>query len=174
MVQLHVCILKSGVEWLSKKRQWNFWTKCYVVSWPYIEIKLFLYRFKSLVCTQMTCQNQVNVLAVFFFFWFAKYFAHDEHAFIGQSEMFFLRILPEVSDPWCWPKGSQPLRTRLGAVCNWVKCAFVLGHFSIPENNSKNSLSKSIAQQARFTVEIETENSLSWLISRKRFKRTPH
>ena len=76
----------------------------------------------------------------FFFFWFAKYFAHDEHAFIGQSEMFFLRILPEVSDPWCWPKGSQPLRTRLGAVCNWVKWAFVLGHFSIPENNSKEFL----------------------------------
>ena len=69
------------------------------------------------------------------FFWFAKYFAHDEHAFIGQSEMFFLRILPEVSDPWCWPKG-----TRLGAVCNWVKWAFVLGHFSIPENNSKEFL----------------------------------
>ena len=35
------------------------------------------------------------------FFLFAKYFAHDEHAFIGQSEMLFLRILPEVSDPWC-------------------------------------------------------------------------
>ena len=25
----------------------------------------------------------------------------------------FFLILPEVSDPWCWPKGSQPLGTRL-------------------------------------------------------------
>ena len=38
------------------------------------------------MCAQMTCQNEINVLTVF---WLAKKFECDENDFIGQSEIFF-------------------------------------------------------------------------------------
>ena len=38
------------------------------------------------MCTQITCQNEINVLTVF---WLVKKFACDENDFIDQSEFFF-------------------------------------------------------------------------------------
>ena len=59
-------VLKSGSERLSITRQKKFLTKCRcgVVFWNYIEINFFLNGRIKLVCTQMTCQNQINVLTV--------------------------------------------------------------------------------------------------------------
>ena len=61
----------------------------------------------------MTCQNQINELTVF---WLAKKFAGDELDFIGQSEMIFFRILPEVSDPF-----SLGLTKRIAASGNEIE-----------------------------------------------------
>ena len=59
-------VLKSGIERLSITRQKKFLTKCRcgVVFWNYNEINFFLNGRIKLVCTQMTCQNQINVLTV--------------------------------------------------------------------------------------------------------------
>ena len=45
------------------------------------------------MCTQVACQNQINVLTVF---WLAKKFACDEYDFIGQSEMVFYRFFQRL------------------------------------------------------------------------------
>ena len=68
------------------------------------------------MCTQVACQNQINVLTVF---GLAKKFACDEYDFIGQSEVVFLRILPEVSDPRRCIEGSRPLGTRLLTILSY-------------------------------------------------------
>ena len=72
-------VLKSGIERLSITRQKKFLTKCRcgVVFWNYIEINFFLNGRIKLVCTQMTCQNQINVLTV------------CRNTCFGQSDMIF-------------------------------------------------------------------------------------
>ena len=51
------------------------------------------------MCTQVACQNQINVLNVFLL---AKKFVCDEYDFIGQSEMvfygFFQRLVIPVAE----------------------------------------------------------------------------
>ena len=48
------------------------------------------------MCTQVACQNQINVLTVF---WLAKKFACDEYDFIGQSEMVFYGFFQRLVIP---------------------------------------------------------------------------
>ena len=66
--------------------------------------------FRGVLCTQMTCQNQINLLAVFLIW---KGYLHMMNTFIGQSEMFFFRFFQRLVILGAVPKGSQPLRTRL-------------------------------------------------------------
>ena len=117
-------VLKSGIERLSITRQKKFLTKCRcgVVFWNYIEINFFLNGRIKLVCTQMTCQNQINVLTVCMIgkvicIWWIR--------FSANQICFFFRILREVSDPWWWTKGSQLLGTRLAwpRTRGWCACA---------------------------------------------------
>ena len=105
-------VLKSGIERLSITRQKKFLTKCRcgVVFWNYIEINFFLSGRIKLVCTQMTCQNQINVLTVCII---GKVICIWGIRFSANQIWFFFRILREVSDPWWWTKGSQLLGTRL-------------------------------------------------------------
>ena len=48
------------------------------------------------MCTQVACQNQINVLTVFLL---AKKFACDEYDFIGQSEMVFYGFFQRLVIP---------------------------------------------------------------------------
>ena len=117
-------VLKSGIERLSITRQKKFLTKCRcgVVFWNYIEINFFLNGRIKLVCTQMTCQNQINVLTVCMIgkvicIWWIR--------FSANQICFFFRIRREVCDPWWWTKGSQLLGTRLAwpRTRGWCACA---------------------------------------------------
>ena len=66
--------------------------------------------FRGVLCTQMTCQNQINLLAVFSIW---KGYLHMMNMFIGQSEMVFFRFFQKLVILGAVPKGSQPLGTRL-------------------------------------------------------------
>ena len=60
-----------------------------------------------LMCTQRTCQNQIKVLTVFDL----QINLHVMNRFLSTNQRWFFRIRLEVNDPWCRPKGSQPLGT---------------------------------------------------------------
>ena len=136
-------VLKSGIERLSITRQKKFLTKCRcgVVFWNYIEINFFLNGRIKLVCTQMTCQNQINVLTVCMIgkvicIWWIR--------FSANQICFFFRILREVCDPWWWTKGSQLLGTRLAwpRTRGWCACADIRsdadsGWYHINQNTTK-------------------------------------
>ena len=83
-------VLKSGIERLSITRQRKLLTKCRcgVVFWNKIEINFFLNGRIKLVCTQMTCQNQINVLTVCMI---SKVICIKimRNMFFGQSDMYF-------------------------------------------------------------------------------------
>ena len=83
-----------------KTKKGNFWTKCQcsMVSWLYMETKTF----RGVLCTQMTCQNQINLLAVFSIW---KGYLHMMNMFIGQSE---------ISDPWCCTKRIVASGNKIG------------------------------------------------------------
>ena len=66
--------------------------------------------FRGVLCTQMTCQNQINLLAVFSIW---KGYLHMMNMFIGQSEMVFFRFFQRLVILGAVPKGSQPLEMRL-------------------------------------------------------------
>ena len=59
------------------------------------------------MCTQVACQNQINVLTVFLL---AKKFACDQYDFIGQSEVVFYGFFQRLVIPVA--VGSRPLGTR--------------------------------------------------------------
>ena len=84
-----------------KTKKGNFWTKCQcsMVSWLYMETKTF----RGVLCTQMTCQNQINLLAVFSIW---KGYLHMMNMFIGQSEMVFFRFFQRLVILGAVPKGS--------------------------------------------------------------------
>ena len=123
-----------------------------------MEIKSFLYGFKSLVCTQMTCQNQVNVLAVFFDLpstlpmMNMLLSANQRCSFYGFFQRLVILGADQKDRSFCERDWEQSV-TGSNGLSSSVILVF-------QRTTVKNSLSKSIAQQARFTVEIETENSL--------------
>ena len=68
--------------------------------------------FRGVLCTQMTCQNQINLLAVFSI-WKGYLHNYDEHVYWPIRDGFF-QILPEVSDPWCCTKRIVASGNKIG------------------------------------------------------------
>ena len=94
-----------ALKWFSKPDGANFLTKWHrsVVSWI-IEINILLNGFKSFNIGVYTNAHGFLICQVICIWWIRFY---------RPIRVGFFPILPEVSDPWCSPKGSQPLRTRL-------------------------------------------------------------